>query len=136
MPKPSLKATTETTVVMEVKLAPQARKMLLSRLEEHEQLATQVREIKGTKKKPGRLKRIEEEVSELFRKEKAGKALVAGTKLENHQMKLVIGKTKKFDQMGFMKKHGVTQADFDEFTDYKDNEPYIKFTHGNDDDTD
>jgi len=138
VPKLSLKATTATTVVTEIKLAPQARKMLLTRLEEHERIAKQVKELAGkkTKKNPegGRLKRIEAEVSELFRKEKQGKALLAGTKLDRHDLKLVIGKTKKFDQQGFMKKHGLGQADFDEFTTYSDNEPYIKFTHGDEDD--
>lgn len=136
MSKLALKATTEVTVVNEVKLSPQARKMLLTRLEEHAELANQVRILKGTKKKPGRMRRIEEEVSELFRKEKQGKALLAGTKLEDHSLKLVIGKSKKFDQMGFMKKHGLSQADFDEFTTSSDNEPYIRFSHGDDDDSD
>lgn len=134
MTKSTLKATTETTVVTEVKLKPQARQMLVARLNEHAQLSNQVAQLKGTRKKPGRLYRIEEEVSELFRKEKQGKALLAGTKLDGHTMKLVTGKTKKFDQMGFMKKHGVTQTDFDEFTTYSDNEPYIKFGHPGEDD--
>jgi hypothetical protein len=108
--------------------------MLVERLEEHQRISRQVRELKGTKKKPGRLYRIAEEVEELFRKEKQGKALREGTSLDGHDMKLVIGKSKKFDQQGFMKKHGLSQEDFDEFTDYTDNEPYIKFTHGDDDD--
>lgn len=136
MPKMSLKATTETTVVAEVKLQPKARAMLMERFEEHDTLAKQVKSIKGTKKKPGRMKRIEEEVEALFRKEKQGKALLNGTSLDGHGVKMVLGKTKVFDQMGFMKKHGLTQDDFDEFTDYKDNAPYVKFTHPGDESDD
>ena len=135
MPKPTLTATTTATAT--VKLSPQARQMLVQRLDEHQRLGAQVAAIKGTKKHPGRMRRIEEEVADIFRKEKQGKALADGTELDGHKMKLTIGKRKAFDQMGFMKKHGLTQADFDEFTEEKDNEPFIKFSHpGESDDAD
>ncbi len=68
------------------------------------------------------------EVDELFTKERAGKALLDGTSLDGHRLKMVLGKHKVFDQMGFMKKHGVTQEDFDEFTTEEDNTPYIRMT--------
>lgn len=128
MPKPKLVATTETTVTTEITLSPKVRQMLMARLEEHAKLAALVKEYNGTKKKPGRMRRIKDEIEELFVKEKQGKALVDGTKIGGHAIKLVTGKSKKFDQLGFMKQHGLTQADFDEFTDYSDNEPYIKLT--------
>lgn len=128
MPKPKLQATTTVAVTQTVKLSPQARKMLLERVEEHARLAKQVQEIQGTKKNPGRMRRIKEEIQELFIKEKQGKALVDGTEFEGHRIKLVTGTSSKFDKLGFMKKHGLTQADFDEFTEYKDNDPYIKIT--------
>ena len=127
--KIKLQATTTIAVVEEVKLAPQARQMLLQRLEEHARLALIVKDAQGTKKHPGRMRRIADEVQELFRKEKQGKALLAGTSLDGHKVKLVIGSRKAFDQMGFMKKHGLSQADFDAFTTETDNEPYIKMSH-------
>ena len=136
MPKPSLRATTATVVTTNVKLAPKTRAMLLERLQEHQRLAATVKELKGTKKVPGRMRRIEDEVQTLFRKEKQGQALLDGTELEGHRMKLTTGKTKVFDQTGFMHKHGLSQADFDEFTSYKDNEPYVKFTHPGEKDDD
>mgnify|MGYP001573553865 CR=1 FL=1 len=131
---PKLQLTTTAAVVTEVKLAPQARKMLLERFEEHEKLAKVVKAAQGTKKKPGRMRRIADEVQELFRAEKQGKALLAGTALNEHRVKLVMGTRKVFDQMGFMKKHGLTQEDFDEFTEEVDSEPYVKISHGKDDD--
>lgn len=138
MPKMKLAVTTTTAVTTAVALKPTVRRMLLDRLEEHAKLQKQVTELSGkkTKKNPlgGRMKRLEAEVQELFRKEKQGKALLAGTELDGHKVKLVMGRTKKFDAEGFMKKHGLSQADFDEFTDYTDNEPYVKFTHPGDDD--
>lgn len=133
MPKLKLTATTTQTATVEVKLAPQVRTMIAQRAEEHAKLAIQVKDIKGTKAKPGRMKRIEEEVTALFKKEKQGKALLNGTAINGHKLKLVIGTSKKFDQLGFMKKHGLTQADFDEFTEDVDNTPYLKMTHPGED---
>jgi hypothetical protein len=118
-----------TTATTELKLDVNLRRMLLERLIEHQQLAETVKAAKGTKKKPGRMKRIEDEVDTLFIKARQGKALLEGTELGGHKMKQVLGKRKVFDQLGFMKKHGVTQEDFDEFTTYVDNDPYIKITH-------
>ena len=130
MPKPSLtltpKATTAT--VIEVKLKPSSRQMVLQRCAEYRDLAIQVRIMKGTKKKPGRMKRIEDEIDQLFTKEGQGAALLDGTKLGGYGLKAVYGKRSVFDKMGFMKKHGVTQEDFDEFTTVEDNDPYIKIT--------
>ena len=133
--KQRLSATTTVVQTATVSMKPQARAMLMERLDEHASISAQVATLKGTKKKPGRLYRIADEVVALFKKEKQGKALLDGTELEGHKVKLVIGKSKKFDAQGFMKKHGLTQADFDEFTDTVDNEPYVKFSHpGQEDD--
>src|SRR5262245_59717708 len=130
MSRIKLQATTE--VRQEVKLSPSARKMLLDRMREHGQLAIKAAEINGkeTKKRPaGRMRRIADEVRDIIRREKQGKAFLDGITIEGESMTLVIGKTQKFDQLGFMKKHGLTQEDFDEFTETTDNEPYVKFTH-------
>lgn len=135
MSRLKLQATTE--VRQEVKLTPSARKMLLDRCVEHAELAKKAAEINGkeTKKRPaGRMRRLADEVREIIRKEKQGKAFMDGIQLEGHGMTLVIGKSKTFDQKGFMKKHGLTQEDFDEFTEVSDNEPYVKFTHPGGDD--
>lgn len=121
MPKLALSATTTTTV--EVKLKPHVRQMVRQRIEEHQKLATEVKSRKT------RMKVIDGEVTTLFKKEKQGQALLDGTKLDGHGLKLTIGKTKRFDQKGFMKKHGLLQEDFNEFTEYTDNEPYVRFTH-------
>jgi hypothetical protein len=138
MPKPRLTATTTATVTNEVKLAPQSRRMLLDRLEEHERLSKQVKELNGkkTKKNPqgGRLRRLADEVQELFRTEKVGKALIGGTNIDRHRAKLVMGERAVFDQQGFMKKHGLSQADFDAFTELVPTEPYLKITHGDEED--
>lgn len=119
MPKPKLTATTEMTVTTDVKMSLNARRMILQRCDESITLGKEIKERKGRKK------RIEKEIDELFAKEKQGKALLSGTKLDDFSLKMVLGKTKKFDQVGFMKHHGLTQADFDEFTTYTDNEPYV-----------
>lgn len=122
MAKLSLKATTQTKAVVEVKLQPQARQMLVTRGEEHTVLAREISERKG------RQERIREECETIFKKERQGKALLSGTKVADYGFKLVTGTRKVFDQMGFMKKHGLSQADFDEFTDMVDNEPYVKIS--------
>ena len=48
--------------------------------------------------------------------------------LDTHKLKMVEGKRKVFDQTGFMKKHGLSVEDFEEFTTYEPNEPYIKIS--------
>lgn len=119
MPKPRLTATTETTVTTTVKMSPKALQMLKVRAEEHASNANHMDVLKE------RNKAIEAEVDTLFTKEGQGAALVDGTKVDGNTYKLTQGKTKKFDQLGFMKKHGLTQEDFDEFTTWEDNTPYI-----------
>lgn len=128
MPKLRTAPVATTAVMAEVKLSTKARQMLIERCREHATLAEQVRVIKGTKQKPGRMKRIETEVDDIFTKEKQGKALLDGTKVDGFGIKQAYGRRKVFDQQGFMKKHGVDMADFDEFTTYEDNEPYIRIT--------
>ena len=126
MPRTKLVATTVATV--EVKLSPRARQMVIQRCKEHAQLAAQVKDIKGTKTHPGRMKRIETEVDALFMKEKQGQALLDGTSIDGHRIKLVMGSRGVFDKHGFMKKHGLTEADFDAFTTLHDNEPYLRIS--------
>lgn len=130
MPKLKLALTTEVTTVTDVKLKPHVRQMIKTRCEEHAGLAVVAKDTKR------RMKAIDAEITGLFKKEKQGKALLDGTKLDSHGMKLVIGKTKKFDQLGFMKKHDVTVEDFEEFTERIDNTPYLKFTHPGEKDED
>lgn len=132
MPKPklSLTVTPKATAVqtVEVKLKPSVRQMVLARCSEYRDLAIQVATMKGTKKKPGRMKRIETEIDELFTKEGQGAALLDGTKLGGFGLKAVYGKRTVFDKLGFMKKHGLTVEDFEEFTTQEDNDPYIKIS--------
>ena len=130
--KPKLVATTATVVTTEVKLTPKARAMVVERCNEYAGLKAQVTAIKGTKKHPGRMKRIENEVQDLFAKEKQGRALLDGTTIAGHSIKLVEGKRKVFDKVGFMKHHGLGEADFEEFTTESPNAPYLKI--GSDDD--
>ena len=117
-----------TVVTTLIKLSTGARRMLLDRAEEGEAIRRQVAELVGTKKKPGRSYRLRDEVAELFRKEKQGKALVKGCEVDGYSYKLVTGKRKVFDQEGFMAEHGLSQADFDAFTTEEDSEAYVKIT--------
>ena len=131
--KQRLEVTTTTATTTEVKLQLHAKKMLIQRLDERAKLAKVVKDANGkpTKKNPagGRMRRIDQEIQEILKKEKQGKALLNGLELGGHTAKLTTGTRSVFDKMGFMKKHGLTQADFDEFTEDVDNEPYIKYTH-------
>ena len=120
MPRQKLVAT--TTVTTEVKLSPKARQMVKARCVEHADLS---RTIKVAKTRQGNIRK---EVDTLFTTERQGKALLDGTSIDGHRLKMVLGKRKVFNALGFMKKHGVDQNDFDEFTTYEDNEPYIKLT--------
>lgn len=131
MPKPSITATTTATVTTTVKLSPKARQMVLERCREHARLVAQRTEIDGkkaTKSKPekvGRLKSLKQAIEAIFIKEGQGLVLADGVDIDGFKLKMTQGRSKKFDQLGFMKKHGLTQADFDEFTTYEDNEPYL-----------
>lgn len=120
--KQTISATTTVEVTTTVNLSVKARQMLKERAEEHARLGGEV----ATRKT--RMKAIEGEVDTLFCKEKQGKALLDGTKVDGIGFKQVVGSTKKFDKLGFMKKFGVTEADFEEFTESEDNSPYVKIT--------
>lgn len=122
MPRTALTPALTTTVETTVKLQPQARRMIVARCEENAKLSGEIKERKE------RQQRLKGEVEELFRKEKQGKALLDGCEIDHHKIKLVMGASKKFDQLGFMKRHGLTQADFDEFTAEYDNTPYIRIS--------
>jgi hypothetical protein len=136
MPKLSVAPQVTTSTRVEVKLSPAARRMLIERGEEHKKLRAVVAAAKGTKKKPGRMKRIETEVDTLFTKERQGAALLDGVEVGGHKFKMVLGKRSVFDKKGFMKKYGLGQADFDAFTTQEDNAPYIKITAEGDEDED
>lgn len=122
MAKLKLAATTTTAVTTEVALKPQARTMLKKRCEEHASLAKAIKDAKG------RQERIKGEIEELFQKEGYGAALMDGTELAGHRIKMVCGETSDFDRIGFMKHHGLSQEDFDAFTSKKPKKPYIKVT--------
>lgn len=120
MPKPNLRAETTAAVTTAVNITTKGRAMLVTRCEEYTTLG---REIKDRKE---RQSRIVKEIDTLFTKEKQGQALVDGTSIDRYRVKLVTGKTKKFDKLGFMKKHGLTNEDFAEFEEEVDKKPYIK----------
>jgi hypothetical protein len=128
MAKLSVAPQLTTTTKVEVKLSVQARRMLIERGEEHKKLRALVADAKGTKKKPGRMKRIESEVDALATKEKIGAALIDGFEVGGHRFKMVLGQRSVFDKLGFMKKHGLDEDDFQEFTTKEDNAPYIKIS--------
>ncbi len=123
-----------TTVTETVKLKTNVRAMLVERFAEYAKLSTALKELKGTKKKPGRMRRIQDEVAELFRREKQGKALLKGCDIDGFKVKMVGGKRSVFDKLGFMEKHGLTEEDFAEFTETVDNEPYVRITAPGEDD--
>ena len=102
-------ATTTTETTVEVKLETKLRQMLLERLRERADIGEWEKEKIGTKAKPGRKRRIDDEIQDIFKKAKQGKALIDGVSIDGWGLVLVVGKTKTFDQMGFMKKHGLTQ---------------------------
>lgn len=128
MPRVKLQATTTQTVTTTVKLSPKARVMAKERCEEHTKLGKVVKDATA------RQKRIRVEVDALFTKEGQGRALLDGTDLDGYRLKLVEGKRKVFDQMGFMKKHGLSVEDFEDFTTYEPNEPYVKIGKAGDKD--
>ncbi len=123
---PTVEATVETTTTVE--LSVQARKELSKLLFDRAQIVAWEKANIGTKDKPGRKRLIDEEIAELFRRERKGKALVEGVRFDGTGLEIVTGTTASFDKIGFMKKHGLTQEDFDEFTTKKDNDPYLKVT--------
>lgn len=96
--------------------------MLKARLEEHAKLAEDI----ATKK--GRQERIAAEVEELFAREGEGEALLDGCAVDEFKTKLVCGETSDFDKIGFMRKHGLTEEDFQEFTNKKPSKPYVRIT--------
>lgn len=120
MPRPSISVT--TTVEQTIKMSTKAKQMLLTRAREHAALADQEKEIKRRKKA------IEGEVDALFVKEGQGAALADGTKVDGIAFKLVTGDSPDFDKLGFMKAHGLTEADFEEFTTRKPKTPYVRIT--------
>ena len=119
MSKPSLSATTETTTTAEVRLRPNTRRMVVQRCEEHAALATVIKDAKA------RQQRLHEEVETLFKKDKQGKALLAGTTIAGHKVKLVCGETATLDKMALMMAHGLVQADLDACTEKKPKKPYL-----------
>lgn len=112
-----------TTVTTEVKLQPHARKMIIQRCDEHARLHVQAKAIEARKKAIGK------EVREVFKMEGELDALLDSTRVGEHSMKLVTGMTSKFDKLGFMKKHGLTEEDFAEFTTEVPKAEYVRFTH-------
>lgn len=130
MPKikavPSVETTVATTT--QVNLDVKSKQMLDARLKERAEITVWEKEKIGTKDNPGRRRRIDDEIQDIFRAAKQGKALVNGVSVDGTSLVLVVGTSKKFDQIGFMKKHGLTQADFDEFTSSSENDPYLKVT--------
>lgn len=123
---PNVEATVETTV--QLKMSVQARQELSKLLFDRKQIVDWEKTAIGTKEKPGRRRNIDNEIQDLFKREKQGRALIEGCNFDGTGLIMVVGSSKKFDQIGFMKKHGLTQADFDEFTEVTVNDPYLKVT--------
>lgn len=130
MPKITQTPTVETTVETKttVNLSVKARQEVARLLFDRAQIVAWEKANIGTKEKPGRKRNIDEEIQDVFRREKKGKALIDGVDFDGTGLCIVTGTTSVFDRMGFMKKHGLTQEDFDEFTTSKENDPYLKVT--------
>lgn len=122
MPKLTQTVTATQVATVEVKLKPQTRLMVRQRIEEHANLAKAIAEAKS------RQDRIKGEVEALFVKDKQGRALADGTKLDGFSIKMVCGVTRKLDKVALMKAHGLTQEDLDECTDENPDTPYVKIT--------
>lgn len=119
---PKLQATTTTEVTQNVMLQPKVHQMLKERCEEDVRLAADIKKLKE------RRGRIGKEVQELFAKAKQGKALVDGTDIDGHRVKMVFGSSTRLDKEALMKAHGLTQEDLDECSETKDNKPYVKIS--------
>jgi hypothetical protein len=117
----ALKATTTVETVVDVKLQPKVKTMILDRCKEHQRLAEQMRGCKA------RQKRIKEEVEELFIKAKEGKALANGTEVEGHKLKLVCG-TRKTLNKTLLVELGCAPEWLAEATEEQDNEPYVRIS--------
>lgn len=119
MPKLKAVATTTTEVTTKVALSTRVIQMLKARAKEYAEQSA----IEAAAKQ--RKKRIGDEVQELFIKEKQGAALLDGTNVDGIGFKLVEGETAKFDKLGFMKRHGLTEEDFQEFTERVPKKSYV-----------
>ena len=109
--------TTETTV----KLAPKARAMILTRLQENAALATQIDALKA------RQDRLKDELEDVFRKEKQGKALADGCAIDGYKLKVVIGESKKLNQLRLVEL-GCDPAWLEEATETVPKKPYLLLT--------
>lgn len=118
MGKLKLETTTQVTATVNLKNAP----MVVSRCEEHVKLGKVVKDAQA------RQKRIREEIPDIFKKDKQGKALVQGCEIGEYGLKLVTGKRKVIDWNGLMDDFGFTPADLERYTSEEDNEPYVKIT--------
>lgn len=129
-PKLSAQLKGDVAASPEVALKPVARKMVVQRCEEHATLHTQIKELEARKKRLGA------EIVELFEKEGVDGALYDGTKVAGHSIKVVLSNSSKFDKLGFMKAHHLTEDDFAEFTSTTPKAPYVKMVHPGDHDDD
>ncbi len=122
MLRPSISATTEQTVTVDVHLSASARLMAKARLEEDARLAAEISE------RESRRKRLKVEVEDIFVTDGQGAALVDGVSIDGHRVKLVCGSTTTIDQDALKRTFGLTQADLDSVSVVKENRPYLKLT--------
>lgn len=120
--KPTIKLTTEVTQQVDVRVRPHVQQMLKERCEEY---AEQNRREKTAK---SRKKRIEQEVESLMVDEGQGEALLAGTAIDGHKVKMVCGSSSRLNLDKLKRKFGLTQADIDSCKDESPSTPYVRIT--------
>ncbi len=94
--------------------------MLKARLQEHTDLAAQIKERKA------RQDRIQAEVADLFAREGQDDALNAGTDVDGIPVKRVGGVTRTLDKDALMRAVELTAAELDAFYDEKPRKTHIR----------
>lgn len=119
---PRITTTTQVIQTVDVRLRPHVQQMLKARCEEYARLNKQKKDIEA------RMKRIGGEAETLLIDEDQVDALVAGTSIDGHRIKLVAGSSTRLDKDKLKRTHGLTQKDLDDCSTTTPSKPYIKIT--------
>ncbi len=117
MPKQTLTAT--ATVTTNLKLSPKQVAMITARIEENAKLAAEIAE------REARRKRLKDEVQSIFADAGEELALIDGCEVGGVSLSMVTGSVPKWDKVGFLKKHNLSAADYEEFVKTTPKEPYL-----------
>ncbi len=117
MPKQQLTATARVTTTLN--LSVKQLQMIQARCQENEQLALEISE------KEARRGRLKDEIESLFADAGEEIQLMDGCEVAGYPLKLVAGSTAKWDKTGFLKRFGLSAADYEEFVKTTPKEPYL-----------